>query len=310
MDSGRNMIIGRILERLDCPDLQGKFDNLSPSDANSLFMALYSRLSARLDPQDILKNYAHNRYASPSDSDPLEHHALALELLTLGKAAGFKPTTLSPAALLGSCSALAPVSQNKIISATRGTELLSDPTNMLALHIASGLKDGSLSHGEDGIHFCVAERVTRVAASFPKGFYPHFGVFCLVSAGQDSGSYAFERAVLRKHLALHLSFLQQRGIEDVTLAMRKRGGYPDSSGFFAAMESAVREAFPAVEMRTDDSDFDNPYYRGINIKYYTSMGGGPVELGDMGFVDWTQKLLGGRKERMFISAMGMERLHS
>lgn len=92
--------------------------------------------------------------------------------------------------------------------------------------------------------------------------------------------------------------------------MRERSGYPDSPGFFAAIENTVREVLPTIEIRTDDSDFDNPYYRGVNIKYYIPMNGSPMELGDMGFADWTQKLLGRKKERMFISAMGMERLLS
>ena len=301
-------IISRILHELKCPDLLTNFAALSPSDANSLLMALYKQITTRLTPENLLKKYAANKYAAPGPVAPIPYHALAGELLTLARTNAFSPISLSPAALLGSCSAMASVSQNKIVSALRGTELLSDPTNMLALHIAAGLKDGSLSHGADGIHFCAAERVTRVMRSFPKGFYPHFSVFCLVSAGQDRGGYGFECAALRKHLSLYTSFLKKRGMsEAIVIVLRKRGGYSDPAGFLAAMESAVRDASPDAEIRLDDNDSENSYYRGLNIKFYIPVAGRPVELGDMGFVDWTQKLLGRRKERMFISAMGMER---
>lgn len=303
-------ITRRLLEQVGCLELLDRFDSLSASDANSLLMVLFNRLAGRLTPRDLLKNYAHNRYAAPSAGDPARYHKTALELLDLAKANGFAPITLSPAALQGSCSVLASVSQNKIISASRGTELLADPTNMLAVHIADGIKNGSLSHGDGGIHLCAAQRVTRVQAMFPKGFYPHFGLFCLVSAGRDSGSYAFEKQALVKHLALYESFFRKRGDEGMSLTFRARGGYADSAGFFAAMRQASTEAFPHIESRAAESDFDNPYYLGVNVKFYLPGDGRPVELGDMGFVDWTQKLLGRRKERMFISAMGLERLRS
>jgi hypothetical protein len=33
-----------------------------------------------------------------------------------------------------------------------------------------------------------------------------------------------------------------------------------------------------------------------------------VDVGDGGFVDWTQRLLGNRKERLLISGIGIDRL--
>jgi hypothetical protein len=34
---------------------------------------------------------------------------------------------------------------------------------------------------------------------------------------------------------------------------------------------------------------------------------GGVEIGDGGFVDWTQRLTGNRKERLLISGVGVDR---
>ena len=36
--------------------------------------------------------------------------------------------------------------------------------------------------------------------------------------------------------------------------------------------------------------------------------GEPVEIGDGGMVDWTQRLLGNRKERLMTSGLSVERL--
>lgn len=45
------------------------------------------------------------------------------------------------------------------------------------------------------------------------------------------------------------------------------------------------------------------YYIGVCFKIFS----GDTELGDGGFVEWTQALLGDRKERLLISGIGSER---
>lgn len=47
---------------------------------------------------------------------------------------------------------------------------------------------------------------------------------------------------------------------------------------------------------------DNSYYQGINFKIVVNN----IELVDGGFVDWTQNLLGNKKERLLISGAGVD----
>ena len=50
------------------------------------------------------------------------------------------------------------------------------------------------------------------------------------------------------------------------------------------------------------------YYTGLCFKVRADFGAGELEVGDGGFVDWTQKLLGNRKERLLISGYGIDRI--
>jgi hypothetical protein len=50
------------------------------------------------------------------------------------------------------------------------------------------------------------------------------------------------------------------------------------------------------------------YYTGLCFKIFADIAGQQLEIGDGGFVDWSQILTGNRKERLLISGFGMDRL--
>jgi hypothetical protein len=50
------------------------------------------------------------------------------------------------------------------------------------------------------------------------------------------------------------------------------------------------------------------YYSGLCFKLFGTWDGDAIELGDGGLVDWTQRLLQSRKERLMISGLSIERL--
>jgi histidyl-tRNA synthetase len=52
------------------------------------------------------------------------------------------------------------------------------------------------------------------------------------------------------------------------------------------------------------------YYAGLCFKAHVVRDGRRIEIGDGGVVDWTQGLLGNRKERLVTSAVGIEGLAS
>lgn len=280
----------------------------SLSDLTTLLMKVFERKTQAMAPETLLKNYAANRYVAPSSVDPISLLRLELDCLQRGRNAGMIPLALSPVAPLGTCSAIASVSQNKIISAIRGTEIVSDPTNLMALLVAQGIRDKRFDNRNAPIHFCCTHRCTRVEAAFTPTMVPHFTLFTAVSAGRDTGSYTFEYNALAHHLRMYVDFFLERYNKPVRLVARKRGGYADVDGFFSRMTAHLEKTFPNAHLDVGETDLSNPYYAGINVKLFVDFAGELLEFGDMGFVNWTQRLLGSPKERFFISAVGLERL--
>ena len=85
-----------------------------------------------------------------------------------------------------------------------------------------------------------------------------------------------------------------------------------TGGGMAALAEAVRDALdsvPAVEIRARPSrEGGRNYYDRFCFKVSASVEGEPFEVADGGLVDWTQRLVASRKERLMISGVGVERL--
>jgi len=62
----------------------------------------------------------------------------------------------------------------------------------------------------------------------------------------------------------------------------------------------------SIYTENQNSEQDNNYYKGIQFKLLVGIKGSEYEIVDGGFVDWSQKLLGNKKERMLISGMGVD----
>ncbi|MGG3470244.1 hypothetical protein ABES02_22505 [Neobacillus pocheonensis] len=63
-----------------------------------------------------------------------------------------------------------------------------------------------------------------------------------------------------------------------------------------------------VDVKMNEPNWDNHYYQGLQFTIKTTIQGKEHFIGDGGFVNWTQKLLGRKKERLLISAIGLDRL--
>jgi hypothetical protein len=96
----------------------------------------------------------------------------------LAKSKGFTPVTLSPLALFGTCSTVAFVDQNNVVTALRGTEVVSDATNVFAILIARDFKKKK-DHGL--IKYAATHRHARSQALSNPAFTAHFGIFCLAT---------------------------------------------------------------------------------------------------------------------------------
>ena len=100
---------------------------------------------------------------------------------------------LSPVVPFGTCSAVAPVSQNRIVTTMRASEVLSDPTNALAVEAAARRRRRS------EVHLAAAHRVLR-AQDFGGDASAHFRLFALVSSARDTGSGDTQARLLVRHL--------------------------------------------------------------------------------------------------------------
>ena len=301
-------IIERILDQIGDKELLERILTLSKADLNSLLLKIHQEQALSATAPDVLKAFQANRFSVPSELNPVDYHILEAELLSLAKKSDIKAILLSPCAPFASSSVFGCVDQNNIVSAVRGVEVLSDPTNILAIIIAEGLKNKEMDNTA-AIHYCATARVSR-AQPFPKmkGYYSHFGIFGIVSSGKDIGSYSCEKELLSKQLSFYKNLAQEKFQGKLSVVLRKRRGYTDGDGFFDAMAQLVESALPDVPLSFDLEHEDNNYYKGINYKMYVEKDDEKTEIGDGGFVDWISKMVNNKKERCLISGIGIDRL--
>ena len=179
---------------------------------------------------------------------------------------------------------------------------------MLAILIAEQLKEKKADN-RIPLHYCTTARVLR-AQPFPpqKGYYSHFGLFCLVSSGKDSGSYMCEKNLMIKHLSFYKSLFFEKYHAKLAVVLRKRSGYADGDRFFDSMTDIVKNELADVPISFDLEHENNNYYKGVNFKLYMEMESGTYEIGDGGYVDWIQRMTGNKKERCLISGISLDRL--
>ena len=301
-------IMNRILSQLGYADVLDKLLSLPKSDFNTLLLNIFNKQTENITPIDVVKAFQTNRFSVPSEIDPVIYHNFEAELLSLAQENGIKATLLSPVAPFASCSAFGCVDQNNVVSAVRGTEILSDPTNMLAIIIAKQIKEKK-TEGNTNLHYCTTSRVLR-SQVFPalRGYYSHFGIFCIVSSGKDSGSYSCEKDLLLKQLVFYKKLLIEKYNEKLSIVLRKRRGYTDSDGFYESMAGMVKQQFPGVPLTLDPDYEENNYYKGMHFSVYMEKDNESVEIGDGGFVDWMQQMTGNKKERCVISGFGLDRM--
>ncbi|WP_197286873.1 hypothetical protein [Paenibacillus sp. JCM 10914] len=259
-------------------------------------------MTSRSTPKNLLNKYATNRFVKPSDLSPLAIKRIEIAMLELAQTAGFTPVLLSPASLLGSCSVMAEVDQNHVVSAVRGVELMADSTNMLAIYLADGIKHGTIDNANGAIHLSATCRATRAQLYKSSKALPHFGLFTLVSSGKDRGSYGFEKEAMAKHVEYYVRYFGERFGQKLQVTLNLRKGYTDGSGFVDRMSARLQAIYPDVEWVVNKEATDNSYYKGLNFKI--SLNG--QEFVDGGLVDWSQKLLGNPKERLCISGTGID----
>ncbi len=277
-----------------------KLEQLSGTDMNSILLDLFVRRTQNISPIGVLTQFDQNRFTTPSTIDVIAFKQMELQWLQLAATKKFKPVQLSPLAPLGTCSTFKTVHQNNIVSATRGTEVMSDATNVFALLAAQYYKK-TKSH--TAIKFVTAERLVRAQGLAHPGHSAHFGIFCMASAGFNRGSFLFEMEQLTEHLSLHLELLSSFNKTDLTIKILLK---ENNEALCATVQSAIKNISESYSTEIIHQQDPNNYYGLVQFKTFLNYKGKEINLSDGGFVDWTQQLLSNKKHRLLISGIGIE----
>jgi hypothetical protein len=309
-----NKIVERIEREAGVPGLVSILaERLTPTDLQSILMEVYRLRSSQRKPSDVLADYKKNRFVRPSELAPsalAEWERVALAHLPQE----FRAIALSPVCPLGTSSTLAALDQNWVVSTTRNTEVVSDSTNVLALECA--LRRREMLHEDPKsivpVHLAASHRLLRAQRFERPGLVSHFSSFVLCSAGRDSGNLQFELAALKLQIGFFIEALQAFFGVSVPIRCLLTDFHTEPRNTLIETEllSTLRAEFENVNCLFDSERISGRgYYRDLCFKIYAKEASGrQIELIDGGSVDWTQKLLSSKKERLIVSGLGSERL--
>jgi hypothetical protein len=276
---------------------------LSSSDLSTLWLAVARARAETVKPADLVRRWRRDRFVQPAAIDPrrlAEVDAWLWQLLP-GDVVGVE---LSPVAPLATCSAVAPVSQNRVVPTARLTEVVSDSTNALAVEAA--VRRQAQAPGQE-VHLAASCRQLR-AQTFRAGAAAHFRLFALVSSARDTGSARTEARLLLRHLQHWRTVLEELVPNaDATIRVTVLDHASVRDRFTDTVLPALDS--PSVVAVVEDAERvrGRGYYSGVSLRI-TAGPDGDDELGDGGLTTWTSDLMGNAKERCVVSCIATERL--
>ena len=274
-------------------------DGLPPSRLWSLLLEVAEARAAGRRPAELVEQWDRDRFVQPALVD--QRSLIDVDRHLLAAALAFESIELSPVAPLGVCSIMGHASQNKVLSALRGTEVVSDPTNVMALECARRLRRDPAAV----VRLATSHRCVR-AQEIPKrpGLTANFRIFCLVSAGLERQNHAFVVEAIAEQMTIMLDALDR---------LERHGfAFPDRRITVLATEEnaalgdriAATLGRPAVARAL----LEHPYYNnGLRFQMSArSSGGIEIPLIDGGAFDWVAKLTSNRKAGYVASGLGSQ----
>jgi hypothetical protein len=280
--------------------------DLPRTDLQTLLLSLAADRAAEVTPTDVVRRWREDRFVQPGRNDPRVVASVESLLWAMlpGDVVGVE---LSPVVPLGTTSAVGPVSQNRVVSTTRLTEVVSDSTNALAVEAAVRRQ---AQDPPDEVHLAASHRQLR-AQQFGSGAASHFRLFALTSSARDCGSGTTEARLLIRHIAYWrdvLTAVVPNASPGIHLAAFSGG--PVSERLRDTVLPAVTAGAGVVAIVEDpDRERGRGYYSDVALRITADDASGqPVDLGDGGLTTWTAQLMGNAKERCLVSCIATERL--
>jgi hypothetical protein len=248
---------------------------------------------------ELVDQWDRDRFVQPAIVD--QRSLVEVDRHLLGATAAFDSIELSPVAPLGVCTVMGHTSQNKVLSALRGTEVVSDPTNVMALECARRLRRDPATV----VRLATSHRCVR-AQPVPKGrgFTASFRIFCLASAGLERQNHAFVVDAMAEHIKTMLQaldHLEQHGF-----------AFPERRITVLTREDTAALGDRIVEMLGDTvvgrGLLEHPYYnKGLRFRIAArSREGLETPLVDGGAFDWVARLMSNRRAVYVASGFGSQ----
>lgn len=271
---------------------------LPPTTLWSLLLDVVERRAARKSTADLNRQWESDRFVTPAYID--QRTLLDLDRELFAAADAFEALELSPLAPLGACSNVAPTSQNRIVSTVRGTEVVSDPSNVLALESARRLR----ADAHAIVRLATSHRCVRAQEAPPlPGFAAHFRMFCMTSAAHETKDQAFTVDALIAHIRVHWRALDR--LERIGYRFADRRLRLLSTAARRPLAERIAAALPDLPVVHEALTHD--YYNGLRFMLGArSLGGEEIPLIDGGAFDWVAKLAANGKLAFIASAIGSQ----
>jgi hypothetical protein len=276
----------------------------APSETTPILLELARQQAGRRRPADLLAQLERDRFVQPSSLDLRLVHQL--DGLALMAASGFDAVLLSPVAPLGSCSVLGPSSQDRTLTTGRGQEVVSDPTNAMALLAAQQLR----LRGE-AVRLCTVHQTLRAQPLPPvPGFSRHFRLFALCEAGLAQADEGFEVEAILRMIGVFERLLEAAASGLSCRFPNRRAAVrttPAREALGQRLVARLQASFPNLALAREP--LEHPYYDGVRVAFGAdSRTGEHVPAGDIGAFDWVAKLTANRRHRFVAAGFGLQLL--
>jgi hypothetical protein len=274
-------------------------DGLPASRLWSLLLDVAEARAVRRRPAELMEQWDRDRFVQPGIVDQRTFVDIDGHLLTAASA--FESIELSPVAPLGVCAIMGHASQHKVLSALRGTELVADPTNVMALECARRLHRDPAAI----VRLATSHRCVR-AQPVPKrrGLSANFRIFCLASAGVERQNHAFLVDAMAEQITVMLDTLDR--LEKHGFAFPERRITLLSTEDRIALGDRIVAALGGAAVAR--AVLEQPYYnQGLRFQIAArSNEGTEIPLIDGGGFDWVAKLTSNRRAVYVASGLGSQ----